>query len=106
MMLLYQMAAIGGNVDAMITLGHRMEEQPVSLSSYLSSSSSKKSSSSTTTDSSACQRSIPYFASAAYSIVDTLMNDQYSRGQILPFQDRHVLYKIHTYHIGTRYGSE
>ena len=95
-MLWYQMAAIGGNVDAMITLGHRIEEQPGSISATASSSSSTKSSGSTT-ELSTCQRSIPYFASAAHHIIDTLMNDPYSRGQIVPFQDKHVLYKIHVH---------
>jgi TPR repeat protein len=97
-MLWYQMAAIGGNVDAMITLGHRLEEQPFTLSSTTTSKGgSSKSSSTTNIEMSTCQRSIPYYASAAHHIIDTLMNDPSSRGQIVPFQDKHVLYKIHVH---------
>jgi TPR repeat protein len=82
-MLLWKMAAISGNVDAMVTLGYRIEEQ-MSLPSPTPSPSS-------------CLMALPYYAAAAHHTMDTLIQDVQYRGQMAPAQDRHILYKLHVH---------
>lgn len=77
-MLLWHMAAMEGNVDASVALGHRlamMEPQD-------------------------CQASLPYFENAAHNIMDQLEAEPHSRAKVNPSIDKHSLPEIHL-HGGT-----
>jgi TPR repeat protein len=82
--LYWHMAAVGGNLEAAMTLAFRMDEQQ--------SSSSKSSAQ--------CADSLPYYQAAANGIVDFLEASKHSRAKVIPPQDKHYLAQVHM-HGGT-----
>ena len=75
--LLWHMAALDGNVEAAVALGHRIRAME--------------------TD---CSASLPYFEAAAHGIMDQLETDKQSRAKVNPPMDKHSLPEIHL-HGGT-----
>ncbi|KAI2504438.1 hypothetical protein MHU86_10027 [Fragilaria crotonensis] len=75
--LLWHMAALDGNVEAAVALGHRISAME--------------------TD---CSAALPYFEAAAHSIMDQLETDMQSRAKVNPPMDKHSLPEIHL-HGGT-----
>ena len=75
--LLWHMAAIGGNVEAALAMGSRLEDRGAT-----------------------CQEVLPYYQEAAMGIIDALEADPQSRAKVVPATDKHILYQIHL-HGGT-----
>jgi TPR repeat protein len=82
-LLLWHMAAIGGNPEAAMALANRL-------------GSFKK----TSNNNHYCWDTLPFYQAAANHIVDTLESDSQSRAKILPHMDKHTLYHVHM-HGGT-----
>lgn len=76
-MLLWHMSALDGNVEAAIALGHRIRSRDGECSEYM-----------------------PYYETAANSIIDQLENEKHSRAKVNPPMDKHSLPQVHI-HGGT-----
>ncbi len=72
--ILWQMSAIGGNVESALAMANRLEDS--------------------------CTTRLPYLAAAAHGIMDQLLASPESRGRVVPAKDKHVLYQVHL-HGGT-----
>lgn len=94
--LLWQMAAIAGNVEASLALAHRLDQSPLqTTTTTTSTTTSTTTTSSTSSFLNQCQMQLPYYQQAALGIVDALQVDLHSRAKVLPASDKHVLYQIH-----------
>mmetsp|Transcript_11182 Transcript_11182/g.16418 ORF Transcript_11182/g.16418 Transcript_11182/m.16418 type:complete len:791 (-) Transcript_11182:107-2479(-) len=76
-MMLWHMAALDGNVEAAISLGHRIRAMDSECSEYM-----------------------PYYETAANAIVDQLEAEKHSRAKVNPPMDKHSLPQVHI-HGGT-----
>ena len=90
--LLWHMAAMGGNIEAAMALATRLE--------FTAKQEATKTITTKEQMSDLCERRLPYIAAAAHGIVDLLEADPNSRAQVVPAQDKHVLYQVHL-HGGT-----
>lgn len=87
--LLWQMAAIGGNIESAMALAYRLDDN---ASGYDSSTSG--------TSANTCEDVLPYYQAAADGIIDQLEVSQNSRAKVVPFMDKHTLAEVHM-HGGT-----
>jgi SEL1 protein len=76
-LLLWHMAALDGNIEAAVALGHRIRAMEKD-----------------------CSASLTYFEAAAHGIMDQLESDKQSRAKVNPPMDKHSLPEIHL-HGGT-----
>ena len=77
---LWQMAAMAGNVEAAMALAYRLEHLEGSPGS--------------------CQDVLPYYEAAAHGVMDQLETSPHSRAKAIPNVDKHTLARVHM-HGGT-----
>jgi len=100
-LLLWQMAAMGGNIESAMALAHRIESIPSTGAGGGGDKTSKPSQKSPSSSPlSSCERALPYWEAAANGIMDELEASVHSRGKVRPPMDQHVLARVHM-HGGT-----